>query len=186
MNAHELLSDLQSKGARFEMRGESFTIKAPHGLVTAELREELRELKPEILSLLTQTESQIEARFFKGLDCPRCQKPVEGVMHPLDEEVWMHCVDPECLIKTLHHDSREWCADCGRKLTVIAGRCVECLRRVLLSPNEPCQHCGAVRFWRDSATAERPAGYIWHCARCHEPIKEAVYFELPNATEEGS
>src|SRR5262245_21285089 len=135
MTAEQIISDLQIKGARFELSEDGFTVNAPRGLVTAELRERLTEHKPEILSLLTRTENRIDARFFKGLDCPRCRKPVEVITHPLDEEVWLHCLDPECLIKTLHHNACEWCQDCGQKLNVIAGRCAECLKRVLLAPD---------------------------------------------------
>src|SRR5262249_25474411 len=139
MNAQEFISDLQVKGVRFELTGDdSFTVKAPSGLITAELKELLTERKPEIITLLMRNESRIEARYFKNLDCPRCREPVEVLTHPLDEEVWLHCLDPECLFKHLRHDSREWCRDCGQKLNLIAGRCVDCLRRVLLSPNEPC------------------------------------------------
>src|SRR5690349_5447256 len=103
MKARELVSDLQVKGARFEVAGGSFTVRAPHGLITGELREELTQHKPEIIALLTRSESRIEARYFKGLDCPRCQKPVEVLTHWEDSEVWLHCLDPECLIKTLLH-----------------------------------------------------------------------------------
>lgn len=180
MNAQELVSNLQVKGVRFERTGDdSFTVKAPPGLITAEVKELLTEQKAEIITLLSQTESQIEARFFKGLDCPRCRKPVEVITHPLDEEVWLRCVDPGCLIRTLHHNACEWCKDCGQKLNVIAGRCAECLKRVMLAPSEPCEKCGAARFWRRRMARDKPAGTAWHCAGCEEPFEGAVYFRLP-------
>lgn len=183
MKAQQIISELQAKGARFELNGEGFNINAPQGLITAELKEELTELKPEILLYLTRSESQIEALLIAGLDCPYCSKPIEVITHPLDDEIWLHCIDPECIIMTLRHDNCEWCRDCGQKLTMIAGRCMECLLRVLLASNESCVTCGSQRFWRQAATAERPAGYTWRCAICHEPPENAVYFELPGLTE---
>ncbi len=179
MTTARIIINLQAKGAKFEIAGDGFIIKAPQGLVTDKLRQELTKRKPDILRLLTHKDSSIETRFFKGLDCPRCQKPVEVITHSLDEEVWLHCVDSECLFKHLKHDKREWCRDCGQKVNVLAGRCVECLKRLLLAPNESCSKCGDNRFWRYQRNKERSASAVWRCVNCTlPPDKQITFFIL--------
>src|SRR5437868_1686737 len=159
MKAQRLVTDLHAQGVKFELDGESFRIRAPRGLITPELRDELAERKPEILALLRQTDTEIKVSYLVG-DCPHCRRPLEVRMHPLDDEVLINC--PEgILIKVLKHDACEWCIDCADKLTVIAGRCADCIRRLMLASNKPCPDCNGVRFWRFRANKVQPAGFAW-------------------------
>jgi ssDNA-binding Zn-finger/Zn-ribbon topoisomerase 1 len=182
MSAQNLIVELQAKGVRFELRDDSFRVLAPRGLITLELRDELTERKPEILALLKLTDAAIEVSHIVG-DCPHCTQPLLVYTHPLDAEVWIQCQTKPELFKALKHEAREWCRDCGDKLTVIAGRCAECIQRLMLASDKPCTNCNGFRFWRHLAGQEQPAGFLWHCSNCEEPTGKVAIHEL---TERGA
>src|SRR5688572_13612941 len=157
MNAQNLICELQAKGGRFETQDEGFRVIAPRGIITPELRDELAERKPEVLALLSQTETQLAVSHVAG-DCPHCKTPLLVFTHPIDDEVWIQCPTKSELFKALKHNAREWCRDCGEKLTVIVGRCAECIQRVMLAPDKFCSTCGGSRFWRHQVSKSQSAG----------------------------
>jgi hypothetical protein len=177
MNAQALITDLQPKGVKFELDGDGFRVRAPFGLITPELREELAAAKPEILILLKQRDTEINVSHIAG-DCPHCKAPLLVFTHPLDDEVWVQCPTRPELFKALKHKACEWCRDCAEKLTVIAGRCAECVQRVILAPDAPCSTCGSLRFWRHRASSDKPAGFLWRCANCEEPSGKVALYEI--------
>lgn len=177
MNARELITELSLAGVRFNVEGEGFRVLAPRGIITPELREELAECKPEILILLKQIDTEIKVSRIAG-DCPHCKAPLLVFTHHLDGEVWIQCPTKPELFKALRHEAREWCRDCGEKLTVIAGRCAECVQRVMLAPDESCSTCGGLRFWRHRANQSQPAGFAWRCANCEEPTGKVAIHNL--------
>jgi hypothetical protein len=183
MSAQNLITKLQAKGVRFEPLGEGFRVLAPIGLITPELRDELKERKPEILTLLKQTDVEIQVSHTAG-DCPHCRAPLLVFTHPLDDEAWIQCPTKPKLFKALRHEACDWCRDCTERLSVIAGRCAECIQRVMLAPDVHCSTCSGSRFWRHRANPEQPAGFAWHCADCKEPSGKVVGYELTERGED--
>ncbi|NET03149.1 MAG: amino acid adenylation domain-containing protein [Symploca sp. SIO2B6] len=57
MNRHQLLSELDQQGVKLSVKNEQLIIEAPKGVLTPELRNSLKEYKPEIIGLLKQTET---------------------------------------------------------------------------------------------------------------------------------
>jgi hypothetical protein len=185
MNVQRLITDLSVKGVRFELDGEGFRVRAPHGLITPEVRDELSAYKPEIVDLLKLMDAEVAVSYIAG-NCPHCQQLLKVFTHPLDDEVWIQCPTKPELFKAFRHDAREWCQDCTDKLTVIAGRCSECIQRLMLAPDEACQECSSLSFWRYRATSERVAGFAWHCANCEEPTGKVAVYELNLEPREGN
>jgi hypothetical protein len=183
MSAESLIIDLQSKGVRFEIEAEGFRVHAPQGVITAKLREKLAECKPEIVALLKKTDAALQISHIAG-GCPHCKAPLLVFTHPADAEVWIQCPTKPELFKALRHEACEWCRDCADKLTVIAGRCAECIQRLMLAPDVPCPVCKGLRFWRHRASSEQPAGFAWYCAECREPSGKVVSFELTGGIED--
>jgi hypothetical protein len=177
MNAQQLIADLTARGGKFELEGESFRVRAPQGIITPELRDQLSEHKPEILTLLRQTDVEIQVSHTAG-NCPHCRRPLLVFTHPLDDEVWIACPTKPELFKALRQEATEWCRDCGEKLPCVAGRCRDCIERVMLAPDDVCSICEGLQFWRNSANCDRPAGFAWYCAGCQEPTIKAVIYEL--------
>jgi hypothetical protein len=184
MNAQNLLGQLQSKGVRFEPDGEDFRILAPRGLLTPALLDEIKERKPEILALLSQAKTQPEISHLAGL-CPHCRQKLTVYTHALDEEVWIVCPTRPDLFKGLRHQSNRWCRDCGERLPVVAGRCKDCIRRLLLAPDYHCDKCGGSRFWRHLANRYRPAGFAWYCTNCIAPAGKVAVYQLTNELKGG-
>ncbi|MBI3653689.1 MAG: hypothetical protein HY231_21870 [Acidobacteria bacterium] len=130
------------------------------------------------------TDAEVRLSHIVG-NCPHCRQPLQVYTHPLDDEVWIQCPTKPELFKALRHDGREWCRDCGELLTVIAGRCAECIQRLMLAPDELCKGCGSLCFWRHRASPERPAGFVWHCATCEAPTGKVALFEVTFDRQEG-
>ncbi|NEO98573.1 MAG: amino acid adenylation domain-containing protein [Symploca sp. SIO2E9] len=61
MNRHQLLSELDQRGVKLSVKNEQLIIEAPKGVLTPELRNSLKEYKPEIIGLLQQTETNTNA-----------------------------------------------------------------------------------------------------------------------------
>lgn len=177
MTAQQLIFDLSLKGVKFEVEGEGFRIRAPQGLISEQMREELASAKSEIITLLRQTDTEIQASHIAG-DCPHCKVPLLVFKYPLDDEISVQCPSRSNLFKIFKQDAREWCRDCGERLNVIAGRCVECIQRLMLAPDEPCFACGGLRFWRYRATREKVAGFGWYCINCKEPSGKVAVYEV--------
>ena len=57
LNADNLLAHVEALGGRLEARGEQLHIEAPRGVITPELKEDLKSHKPELLQLLNQQAS---------------------------------------------------------------------------------------------------------------------------------
>ncbi len=53
MTCEMVLSDLDRKGIRLSVRGDRLIVNAPRGVLTEQLKSILRQLKPELLELLT-------------------------------------------------------------------------------------------------------------------------------------
>jgi hypothetical protein len=135
---------------------------------------------------IVSTEIQFTGSGFKDVEatvshivgnCPHCRQLLQVHTHPLDEGILIQCPTKPELLKALRHDAREWCQDCADKLAVIAGRCAECVHRIMLASDKPCPTCDGLRFWRHRANAEQPAGFAWHCANCEEPEGKVAIFE---------
>lgn len=184
MSAQHLLSQLQSQGMRFVPEGEGFRILAPRGLLTQELLDQLRDRKPEIIALLSQDESQLNLSYVVGL-CPHCRQELQVSTHALDDEVWIYCPTKPDLFKVLNQQSNQWCMDCKERLTVIAGRCAECIQRLMLAPDQACSECGGTRYWRHLAKRYRPPGFAWHCATCKAPTGKIAIYQLMIEPQEG-
>jgi putative DNA primase/helicase len=116
-------------------------------------------------------------------DCPHCSQPLLVLTRPGNDKVRVQCPSNPELFKVLRNEDRERCRDCDQHLPVIAGRCAECIQRLMLASDKPCTNCGSGRFWRYRATKERSAGFAWYCAYCIEPSDEFVIFELQNVEE---
>src|SRR5205085_10396964 len=139
--------DLSLKGVKFEVDGEGFRVRAPQGLVSEQMRDELAAAKSEIVALLKLVDAEVTVSHSVG-NCPHCKAPLLVYIHPLDDEVWIQCPTKPAPFKALRHEAHEWCRDCGERLNLIAGRCAECIQRVMLAPDVPCSTCGGLRFWR--------------------------------------
>ena len=116
--------------------------------------------------------------------CPHCQKPLLIYSHPDDDSVWVECPSGrEGLFKVLRRAEDETtpalCSDCGLMPALITGRCPECIQRLMLCPNDPCEKCGGLRYWRHRANKTQPAGFAWHCSQC-QPLtgKNVAWQEL--------
>jgi hypothetical protein len=177
MTAQSLLSQLQSKGVQFVREDEDFRILAPRGLLTRELLDQLSEHKPEIIALLISVESQLSLSHVAGL-CPHCNQELQVYTQALDDEVWIQCPTKTDLFKVLKHQTDQWCRDCGERLARVAGRCAECIQRLMLAPDAPCRNCGNTRFWRNLANRIKPAGFAWHCANCKAPAGKIAIYQL--------
>jgi hypothetical protein len=179
MNTLELIVEAQSIGIRFELAGEGFKVVAPSGTVGPAQREGLAARKAEVIALLKQP----EVSFIAG-DCPHCRRPIEVRQHSARNEVWFRCPEGR-LFKRFKQTSNEWCSDCGIKLSALAGRCIECLRRVMTAPDEACPICSGPRFWRYRASIEKPAGFAWYCAGCFAPFDKVALYELTGEEAKG-
>ncbi len=62
MNTLSLYHDLKARGVILEADGEHLKVNAPAGAVTEEDKAALRELKPSLLKLLSNTEETVETR----------------------------------------------------------------------------------------------------------------------------
>src|ERR1041384_3156198 len=132
MKPEKIIAEVQAVGGTFIIDEEGFRVRAPKEKLTADLCQALTTYKPEILALLTQTETAIQKTTIPALYCPRCLKPVEVWTHPLDEDAWFNCTDCQ-LFKSLKHATGEWCADCGIRLPKLCGRCAGCISLVMLA-----------------------------------------------------
>src|SRR5262245_17289953 len=103
MSAQKLIAEVQAIGGRFELSDDGFNVRAPHGSVTPTICEELRTHKPEIITLLKQTDAEVTVCHIAGLDCPHCRQPLQVFTHPLDEEVWIQCQTKPEIFKQLKH-----------------------------------------------------------------------------------
>jgi hypothetical protein len=184
MNAQYLLSQLQSKGVRFVPEGEDFRILAPRGLLTKDLLDGLSERKAEIITLLSQAESQLSLSHVAG-PCPHCKQELQIYTHALDDELWVLCPTKPDLFKALKHYTDQWCRDCGERLARIAGRCAECIQRLMLAPDAACSNCGGSRFWRNLASRYRPAGFAWYCITCKAPTGKIAIYQLTIEPQKG-
>ena len=187
MTAVELITELRERGVLIETNGERLRIDAPKGTVTPELREALVLHKAEVLVLLdssqlAETARCIQADFrHRGVlvsenvgPCPHCQKPLLIYSHPDDDSVWVECPSGrERLFKVLRRAEDETtpalCSDCEQKPAFITGRCPECIQRLMLCPDDPCEKCGGLRYWRHRANKTQPAGFAWYCGLCCKP-----------------
>ena len=183
MNARELITRLSLDGAKFEVEGEGFRLRAPRGLISERLREALEKAKPEIVALLRLTDTEITVSQIAG-NCPHCKQPLLVFTYPLDDEVWIQCPTNPELFKALRHTSPAWCSDCKERLPVIAGRCAECIQRVMLASDQLCESCTCRRFWRHLASRNKPAGFAWYCIDCKEPSGKVIVYELTERGED--
>jgi hypothetical protein len=62
MNAASILRDLTERGAQVFRDGDSLRVRAPRGMITESLREQLREHKPEILEMLAVAKIEATSR----------------------------------------------------------------------------------------------------------------------------
>jgi hypothetical protein len=184
MNAQSLLSQLQSKGARLVPEGGDFRILAPRGLLTQDLLDQLSEHKPEIITLLSQVESQPSLSHVAGL-CPHCNQVLQVYTQALDDEVWIQCPTKTDLFKVLKHQTDQWCRDCGERLARVAGRCAECLQRLMLAPDTACSNCSGSRFWRYLFNHKKPAGFAWYCINCKRPTGKIAIYQLTIQQQKG-
>ncbi|NEP59740.1 MAG: non-ribosomal peptide synthetase, partial [Symploca sp. SIO2G7] len=61
MNRKQLLSELDKRGVKLSLNNERLIIEAPKGVLTPELRDSIKEYKPEIMGLLRQTETKVKS-----------------------------------------------------------------------------------------------------------------------------
>jgi hypothetical protein len=177
MKPEKIISEVQAIGGTFVLDDEGFRVRAPKEKLTPDLCEALAAYKPEIIALLSRTETLIQKTTIPALYYPRCFMPVVVWTHPMDDEVWFNCADCR-LFKTLKHAAGEWCADCGVKFPKLCGRCAGCISLVMLAPDAPCPRCNGLRFWRHRTVKNKHAGFVWYCIECFEPADKVAVYKL--------
>src|SRR5215813_4896695 len=99
MTAIQIIDELKTRGVILKVANDKLAVDAPRGLITAEWREELSRLKPEIISILKSSavhmlkESCSELQSVATLlRCPECGSRIYQLTHPLDEtDHYMAC-----------------------------------------------------------------------------------------------
>jgi hypothetical protein len=175
VNPENQITGLQTQEGRLEPEGESFK-ESPPDHIKAE-SDNLSQYPPDISILHELPDTEIRVTHNAG-DCPHCQQELQLYTHALDDRVWVQCPTNPEIFKVLKEEIRDWCRDCEQKLPVAAGRCAECIRRVVLAPDEACSTCGSGRFWRHKANRNQPAGFAWHCADCKKPTGKIAFYEI--------
>ena len=145
MNAIELLDELLAQGAIVEARGEKLHIEAPAVILTPEVRDALRTLKPEVLAVLRERTLPL------GSGCE-----LHSVGGDAVEERWQQA--------ETQSEAAAVCACCG-------GPCrdgeIACSRCEPLAPDQeaelerppPCVGCGAPGYTCNAALE-------WRCEPC--------------------
>ena len=92
MTAIQIIDELNARGVILKVANDRLAVDAPRGVITAEWRDKLNHLKPEIISILKSSAVQVLRASYPELQsvttllcCPACGSRIHQLTHPQDE-----------------------------------------------------------------------------------------------------
>ena len=98
MNARGLISQFESLGARLKRNGDRIEIEAPAGVISAELRDELRRHKAEVLATLNERATATSERR-EGYEYPKFTIPTPVGQYEFLMEIPKDRYDPFLILE---------------------------------------------------------------------------------------